>query len=62
MYNLISKNFYELIYYNMKEFNMKQWLTENKSGMYSKTVLTENQLIKVLRDLYYFDKLNLLAA
>lgn len=45
MYNLISKNFYELIYYNMKEFNMKQWLMENKSGAYSKTILTENQLM-----------------
>ena len=45
MYNLISKNFYELIYYNMKEFNMKQWLMENKSGIYSKTMLTENQLM-----------------
>jgi hypothetical protein len=29
----------------MKEFNMKQWLTESKSGMYSKTILTENQLM-----------------
>ena len=62
MHNPISKNFYELIYYNMKEFNMKQWLMENKSGIYSKTILTESQLIKVLRNLYYFDKLNLLAA
>jgi len=56
MHNPISKNFYELIYYNMKEFNMKQWLMENKSGAYSKTILTESQLIKVLRNLYYFDK------
>ena len=39
MHNPISKNFYELIYYNMKEFNMKQWLMENKSGAYSKTIL-----------------------
>ena len=45
MHNPILTNFYELIYYNMKEFNMKQWLMENKSGIYSKTMLTENQLM-----------------
>ena len=28
----------------MKEFNMKQWLIESKSGMYSKTLLNEHQL------------------
>jgi len=27
----------------MKEFNMKQWLVESKSGMYSKTVIKEHQ-------------------
>lgn len=45
MHNLISKNFYELTYYNMKEFNMKQWLVESKSGMYSKSPLNENALL-----------------
>lgn len=28
----------------MKEFNMKKWLVESKSGMYSKTILNEYQL------------------
>ena len=44
MHNPISKNFYELIYYNMKEFNMKQWLMENKSGAYSKTASSLNEI------------------
>jgi hypothetical protein len=46
----------------MDNFNMKRWLTENRVGLYSKVKEDRIPSIKVLRDLYYFDRLSTLAA